>query len=57
VAQEERRHKRKDWIYPGRISCKPDDIPCLISDISEAGARIQISIDAEFPSSFTLYFG
>ena len=54
---QERRHNRKEWNYPGRIACEPDDIPCLISDISESGARIQVSKAAELPTSFMLYFG
>lgn len=52
-----RRHERRAVFFPGRIELGAESLPCTITDISHAGARILIFTTAfENLSRFTLRF-
>jgi PilZ domain len=53
---EMRRHRRQTLSYPAWIILGPDTKPikCLLSDISNSGAKLGISDDQELPDEFIL---
>ena len=54
--RDKRRARRRDVIYPVMIESLTGDcnIPCLIQDISETGARLALRDLAEIPEEFLL---
>lgn len=54
---EARRHERKAVFFPGRIVFGAKTLPCTITDLSSAGARILVFAAAfQDLSAFTLQF-
>ncbi len=54
---EARRHERKPVFFPGRIVLGTKSLPCTITDLSPAGARILVFAAAfQNLSNFTLQF-
>ncbi len=59
MAGEKRSSRRKSLKYPARIDAG-DGSPlrdCVLSDVSETGARLVLKDDGEVPEHFTLLFG
>lgn len=54
----DRRAKRKSLSYPARIDIG-DGAPrdCMLSDVSETGARVMLTQPAEVPDRITLLLG
>lgn len=54
----QRRKPRRTFRYKARILIdkKGTQIPCVLSDISETGARVKLESEAELPEQFVLLF-
>jgi hypothetical protein len=57
--REKRKHKRQIFRHGARIHIdkKTPQIPCVIQDISEGGARLVLKAEHEVPVIFSLLFG
>ncbi|MGH6769058.1 MAG: PilZ domain-containing protein [Xanthobacteraceae bacterium] len=51
-----RKHRRQPLHYPAWILLRPDHAPlqCMLSDVSNSGAKIAVSDDHELPEEFIL---
>jgi hypothetical protein len=50
-------HKPTEWVYPGKIVIGKKHFACMISDVSETGARVRLPASTAKLKTFILYFG
>jgi hypothetical protein len=57
MREERRQHSRVAWVSPGRIDLADGEAPrpCLVHDLSNGGARLNLPDAAALPERFTLY--